>query len=126
MGSQITCAAGCSGDSEYWHRVLTHGGVCRYDPAAVAFHYHRRDFAGLSRQIRAYMRGHAAALMVQYERSGNLGNLRRALMTLPAWYARRCARRLLRGAAERDLMLTEEISGFLSGLVYSLRTPRPR
>ena len=63
-------AAGCSGDSEYWHRVLTHGGVCRYEPSAVAFHYHRRDFAGLSRQIFSYMRGHAAALMVQYERSG--------------------------------------------------------
>ena len=66
-------AAGCSGDSEYWHRVLFHGGICRYEPAAVAFHYHRREFAGLSRQIFAYMRGHAAALLVQYERSGNLG-----------------------------------------------------
>lgn len=118
-------AAGCSGDSEYWHRVLTHGGVCRYEPAAVAFHYHRRDFAGLSRQIHAYMRGHAAALMVQYERSGNLGNLRRALMTLPAWYARRCVSRLLRGASERDLMLREEIRGFVSGLLFYLRTPHP-
>ena len=118
-------AAGCSGDSEYWHRVLTHGGVCRYEPAAVAFHYHRRDFAGLSRQIHAYMRGHAAALMVQYERSGNLGNLRRALMTLPAWYARRYIRRLLRGASERDLMLAEETRGFFSGLLFYFRTPRP-
>jgi len=53
-----------------------------YEPAAVAFHYHRREFAGLSQQIFAYMRGHAAALLVQYERSGNLGNLRRALATL--------------------------------------------
>ncbi len=118
-------AAGCSGDSEYWHRVLTHGGVCRYEPAAVAFHYHRRDLAGLSRQIHAYMRGHAAALMVQYERSGNLGNLRRALMTLPAWYGRRYIRRLLRGASERDLTLAEETRGFFSGLLFYLRTPRP-
>lgn len=119
-------AAGCSGDSEYWHRVLTHGGVCRYEPAAAAFHYHRRDDAGLARQIFAYMRGHAAALMVQYERSGNPGNLRRALFTLPAWYARRCIRRALRGRAESDLLLMDEIRGFVSGLVFYWRTPRPR
>lgn len=119
-------AAGCSGDSEYWHRVLTHGGVCRYEPAAAAFHYHRRDDAGLARQIFAYMRGHAAALMVQYERSGNPGNLRRALFTLPAWYARRCIRRALRGRAESDLLLMDEMRGFVSGLVFYWRSPRPR
>jgi GT2 family glycosyltransferase len=118
-------AAGCSGDSEYWHRVLSHGGVCRYEPAAVAFHYHRREFAGLSRQIFAYMRGHAAALLVQYERSGNLGNLRRALATLPVWYARRWLRRTLRGRAQSDLLLAEETRGFVSGLLFYIRAPRP-
>jgi len=117
-------AAGCSGDSEYWHRVLFHGGTCRYEPAAAAFHYHRRDFAGLSRQITAYMRGHAAALLVQYERSGNLGSLRRAMATVPAWYARRWLR-TLRGRAERDVLLVEETRGFVSGLLFYLRTPRP-
>jgi glycosyltransferase involved in cell wall biosynthesis len=119
-------AAGCSGDSEYWHRVLFHGGTCRYEPAAVAFHYHRRELAGLSRQIFAYMRGHAAALLVQYERSGNLGNLRRALTTLPAWYARRWLRRALRGRDESDLLLAEESRGFISGLLFYARAPRPR
>ena len=119
-------AAGCSGDSEYWHRVLFHGGVCRYEPAAVAFHYHRRDFAGLSQQIFAYMRGHAAALLVQYERSGNPGSLRRALATLPAQYAQRWLRRLLRGRAQSDLLLTEETRGFISGLLFYTRAPRPR
>jgi glycosyltransferase involved in cell wall biosynthesis len=119
-------AAGCSGDSEYWHRVLFHGGTCRYEPAAVAFHYHRREFAGLSRQIFAYMRGHAAALLVQYERSGNLGNLRRALAIMPTWYARRWLRRVLRGRAESDLLLAAESRGFLSGLLFYMRAPRPR
>jgi GT2 family glycosyltransferase len=118
-------AAGCSGDSEYWHRVLFHGGTCRYEPGAVAFHYHRREFAGLSRQIFAYMRGHAAALLVQYERSGNLGNLRRALATMPAQYARRWLRRSLRGRAESDLLLAEESRGFVAGLLFYARAPRP-
>ncbi|MBR0670179.1 glycosyltransferase family 2 protein [Neoroseomonas soli] len=118
-------AAGCSGDSEFWHRVLTHGGTCRYEPAAVAFHHHRRDFPGLARQIRAYMRGHAAALMVQYERSGNAGNRRRALLTMPAWYAGRLLRRFTQGASERDRLLWQEIGGFASGLLFYWRTPRP-
>lgn len=118
-------AAGCSGDSEYWHRVLTHGFACRYEPSAVAFHSHRRDFEGLSRQIHAYMRGHAAALMVQYERSGHRGNLRRALFSTPCWYGWRALRRLLRGPTERDRLLREEVRGFVSGVAFYLRAPRP-
>ena len=65
----------CSGDSEYWHRLLRHGWLCRYQPSGVVFHYHQRDMAGLSKQIYSYMRGHVAALLVQYERSRNFGNL---------------------------------------------------
>jgi glycosyltransferase involved in cell wall biosynthesis len=117
-------AAGCSGDSEFWHRILAHGWTCRYEPSAVAFHFHRRDFAGLSNQIFHYMRGHSAALMVQYERSGNLGNLRRAFLDRPQWYAERVARRLWRGASDRDRFLLDEISGFVSGLLFYARQPR--
>jgi GT2 family glycosyltransferase len=118
-------AAGCSGDSEYWHRVLTHGGVCRYEPTAVAFHYHRRDFPGLSKQIFHYMRGHSAALLVQYERSGNVGNLRRAFMSMPWWYAARVGKRLAGGYSERDRFLFREMAGYVSGLAYYMRQPRP-
>jgi GT2 family glycosyltransferase len=117
-------AAGCSGDSEYWHRILSHGWTCRYDPSAVAFHFHRRDFAGLSSQIFHYMRGHSAALMVQYERSGNFGNLRRAFYSKPTWYVARVARRLMRGASESDRFLFREISGYVSGLLFYARQPR--
>lgn len=117
-------AAGCSGDSEYWHRLLTSGGVCRYEPSAVAFHYHRRDYAGLSKQIFHYMRGHSAALLVQFERSGNLGNLRRALWSLPGWYARRLARVMVRGRSEHDRFLRQEIAGYASGLRYYWFCPR--
>jgi GT2 family glycosyltransferase len=116
--------AGCSGDSEYWHRVLTHGWTCRYEPAAVVFHYHRRDMAGLSNQIFHYMRGHSAALLVQYERTGNWGNLRRALATMPWWYLRRVARGVLKGWTEGDLLLAQEIRGYVSGLRFYLSAPR--
>lgn len=116
--------AGCSGDSEYWYRILAGGLDCRYEPAAVAFHFHRRDMAGLSHQIHHYMRGHAAALMVQRERTGINANLRQALWVTPAWYARRLARRVRRGARPEDRFLDREILGYLSGLWFYLRRPR--
>jgi glycosyltransferase involved in cell wall biosynthesis len=113
-------AAGCSGDSEFWHRVLAHGGVCRYEPSAVAYHFHRRDWAGLSDQIFYYMRGHAASLLIQFERSGNVGNLRRALLTIPLMYAQRTVRHLVKKPVESDRLLGREIAGYFSGLFFYL------
>ena len=117
-------AAGCSGDSEFWHRILCAGGTCRYEPSAVAFHFHRRDWAGLRKQIRAYMRGHSAALLVQYERSGRIGNLRRLFISFPVFYAGRMAKQILRGKDPSNLLMREEIAGLLSGIWFYLRTPR--
>ena len=111
-------AAGCSGDSEYWYRILSAGGVCRYEPSAVVYHYHRRDFEGLARQLRAYMRGHVTALLVQYERSGEWGNLRRLLLTLPRVYARKLSRRLAGVHDSSTCLVGEEIRGMLEGVAY--------
>jgi GT2 family glycosyltransferase len=119
-------AAGCSGDSEYWHRLLSAGWTCRYDPSAVSFHYHRRDDAALARQLRAYMRGHAAALLVQFERTGHLGNLRRALIYMPVFYIWRVVRFIAFGTTGRDQFLGQEIAGYIAGILYYLRAPRPR
>ena len=119
-------AAGCSGDSEFWHRILCSGGVCRYEPSAVAFHYHRRDWAGLRKQIRAYMRGHAAALLVQYERSGRLGNLRRLFLSFPQMYARRLSKWLAFRSDASGLLTREEIAGLLSGVWFYARAPKTR
>jgi hypothetical protein len=72
------------------------------------------------------MRGHAAALLVQFERSGNVGNLRRALISMPVWYARRALRCALKGASEPDrFLLAREIAGYFSGIAFYLRQPRP-
>jgi GT2 family glycosyltransferase len=118
--------AGCSGDSEYWHRILNHGGTCRYEPNAVVFHYHRREISGLASQIFHYMRGHSAALMVQFERSGNWGNVRRAFLTIPWWYTRRIARGLVKGWSGGDRFVGREIAGFASGLRFYFSQPRPK
>jgi GT2 family glycosyltransferase/SAM-dependent methyltransferase len=110
-------AAGCSEDSEFWYRILAHGWHCRYEPAAVVFHYHRRDFGSLRRLARDYLRGHVAALFVQYARFGDRGNLRRAFFGLP--------RSLFIGAireyilpGQRTTILPAYVSGYLRGLVY--------
>jgi GT2 family glycosyltransferase len=117
-------AAGCSGDSEMWYRVLAEGFTCRYLPSAVCFHEHRRETSALRSQLRAYLRGHVAALLVQYERYGEPGNLRRALLTLPAYYAGLAGRRLLgRGDPTRTATIGPEIMGALGGFAFYLRDP---
>lgn len=113
-------AAGCSGDSEFWHRILSKRGVCRYEPAAVAFHYHRRDLAGLGSQIYHYMKGHSAALLVQYERSRNRGNLWRAFNFLPRYYLGRGWKRLRYGVRPDNRFLGHEVAGFVAGIGYYL------
>jgi glycosyltransferase involved in cell wall biosynthesis len=113
-------AAGCSGDSEYWHRILCAGGVCRYEPSAVLYHYHQRDFEGLGRQLRAYMRGHVTALLVQFERSGEWGNLRRLLLTMPRGKAHKLSRRLSGVYDSSNCLVGEEIRGMLEGVAYYL------
>lgn len=118
-------AAGCSGDSEYWYRILAAGFTCRYEPTAVVWHHHRLEIPALSSQIYHYMRGHTAALMVQFERTGDWGNLRRAFVSMPLFYARRFLGRLVRGAAPSNRFLGEQVRGAIAGIFFYLRTPRP-
>lgn len=76
-------AAGCSEDSEFWYRLLARGWECRYTPDSVVHHHHRRDLPALERQAHEYIRGHVAALFVQFSRHRHRGNLRRALLAMP-------------------------------------------
>lgn len=118
-------AAGCSGDSEFWYRLLAAGWRCRYEPTAVAYHYHRRTIEALARQIRAYMRGHVTALFIQHERTRERGNLRRIWRVMPRYYAARIYRRLRDGRGPHNRFLMEEIQGALGGIVYYYRALRP-
>ncbi len=123
-------ASGCSEDSELWYRLLAEGHRCRYWPAAVVHHRHRVDWEGLRRQLYQYMRGHVAALLVQFERHRHWGNLYRAFVALP-WYLlrvalhenkRRCARLLYDprdGVVRRPV--TPQVLGALAGYAYYVR-----
>lgn len=109
-------AAGCSGDSEMWYRILIRGYTIHYNPRAVAFHKHRRKIEGLKKQIFYYMRGHAAAAMIQ-QRQHKAGYMRHLFWRLPKQYAQ-----LLKSGFPnyryRHKTLFVEILGVLSGLNY--------
>lgn len=111
-------AAGCSEDSELWYRMLARGWVARYHPAAVVHHRHRATDAELRRQLRAYMRGHVAALLVQFERHRHWGNLWRLAFGLPRHYVGVGARTIVRSEPARRRLLWAELAGCMAGVAY--------
>lgn len=119
-------AAGCNEDSELWYRLLAEGQRCRYDPSVIVVHHHRADEAALRRQIRAYMRGHVTALLVQYERHRHAGNLLRLFTILPRYYASVLLSGLLYGFGLRHRLLASELAGCAEGAGYYLRHRRRR
>lgn len=116
-------ASGCSEDSELWYRLLAAGYTCRYEPAAVVFHTHRREMKGLGDQLHAYMRGHVTALLTQYERTRHPGDLARAFYWLPRYYGGWALRRAL-GRKGGPSLLGAQIRGFLAGFPHYLRHRR--
>ncbi len=113
-------AAGCSGDSEMWYRILAYGGICCYNPNVVVYHYHRRSMAALHHQLYYYMRGHVTALLIQFERHRHWANIRRILLSLPRYYAGLIYTGLLNNFSERESTLKAEVLGALSGIQYYL------
>ncbi len=108
-------ATGCSEDSELWLRILMAGGVCRYEPTAVVHHHHRADIAGLRRLAHDYVRGHVAALLVEYARHHRIGELRRAYLEMPRHIATDLARRVTSGDASPWGMSRPGLTGYLRG-----------
>jgi glycosyltransferase involved in cell wall biosynthesis len=113
-------AAGCSGDSELWYRILACGLVIRYNPLAVVHHHHRNSIPGLRKQLYSYMRGFTVAILIQYERFGHRGNLRHLFRKLPRYYLSLIKRGFPRYHFQYRTLFSE-ISGVLSGILYFLK-----
>jgi GT2 family glycosyltransferase len=114
-------ASGCSEDSEFWYRILAEGWLCRYEPASVVYHYHRSDLDSLKQQMYQYMRGHVAALLVQFARYQHWGNLRRLFVALPKYYTRQFLSGLLNGFKSFNKMLLAQVLGCFSGVKFYLQ-----
>ncbi|WP_242922454.1 glycosyltransferase family 2 protein [Pontibacter liquoris] len=110
-------AAGCNGDSEMWYRILAHGHTIKYNPRAVVFHEHRKEFEGLKKQIFYYMRGFTTAALMQQKQHEQAGYKRHIFRVLPKYYGQL----VLRGFPHypsRYSTLWVEIKGVLSGLAF--------
>jgi GT2 family glycosyltransferase len=114
-------AAGCSEDSELWYRLLAGGGSCLFEPRVAVFHHHRTDWKGLRRQIRHYMRGHVAALIVQYDSFHDRGSLVRIGKQLPLYFMKTAINLTLQSSPGRATILIEEMLGYATGLHYAFR-----
>ena len=60
------------GDIEFFHRLVSAGHTLRYEPAAIVFHYHRREPKDLRRQIFHNGRSFPAYLQSVFSRSPEL------------------------------------------------------
>jgi len=110
-------AAGCNGDSEMWFRILAGKGTIHYNPRAVTFHYHRTEISALRRQIYYYMRGFAAAALIQQQSDHRLNYRTHLFRTLPKAYLKRTIKGFP-GYRSRYRTLFVEMRGLLSGIVY--------
>jgi hypothetical protein len=70
----------------------------------------------LRRQAHDYLKGHVAALFVQYANHGHRGNLRRIAVSLPAYLALRALEERVAAPEDRSGILREEVRGYLAGL----------
>jgi GT2 family glycosyltransferase/SAM-dependent methyltransferase len=115
-------ASGCSEDSEFWYRMLAAGMSIVYEPRALVWHSHRVDREAFRSQMKQYMRGHVAALLVQFEKHGHFGNIRRLVATIPYAYYRRLKRMRLK---DDWSSLFSELVGCASGFITYFRQSLP-
>ena len=114
---------GCGEDSEFWYGVLAAGWTIVYQPSACVFHYHRRELAELRSLIHQYMQGHVAALLLQFAKYRDIGNLRRLLLRMPAEYALLVLRLIVSGFSIDHRILLRGAFGCLAGLRFAFRRP---
>lgn len=113
-------AAGCSEDSEMWYRILAAGLEIQYNPRAVVYHEHRKELTALYHQIFSYMRGHAAAALIQQAQHQEAGYRRYLYRKLTQSYLPLLAKTVFRSPA-RYKMLWIQVRGIFSGVLFFIR-----
>jgi glycosyltransferase involved in cell wall biosynthesis len=113
-------AAGCSGDSELWYRILAKGLVIQYNPLAMVRHFHRSSIAALKRQLYSYMKGFTVAILIQYQRFGHSGNLRHLFQVVPLYYLSLFRKGFPFYNSQYKTLLSE-VRGVLAGMIYFLK-----
>ncbi len=110
-------AAGCSGDAEIWFRILAHGGTILYSPRSVVYHEHRKELRQLHKQLFNYMRGFAAAALIQQEQFRKAGYKKRLFRSLPKNYFSTIINAFPRYSFQNRTLFSE-IRGVVSGIFF--------
>ena len=79
-------AAGCSGDSEIWFRILSKNMSIHYNPRVFVYHDHRKEMKQLHKQLFGYMRGHAASVLIQHNQNKKIGYKKYLYYDIPRYY----------------------------------------
>lgn len=103
------------GDIEMMARVLANGHTLCYWPAAIVFHYHRRDHSNLYRQLENNGRGSLAMFLATYLRAPSE---RTAILKLIGWWSLKwlikpSLRWVFRHKDFRDRLRMRELKGAL-------------
>ncbi|MGB4398118.1 MAG: glycosyltransferase [Daejeonella sp.] len=114
-------ASGCSGDSEFWYRILAEGFKCSYYPQLYVFHQHRESMAMLKNQIFHYMRGQVSSVLVQHRNYQHRGDIYRLRKSLPQYYIKKIIADLRNLQPNSLLNTLNEVHGCISGWLYYRR-----
>jgi O-antigen biosynthesis protein len=116
VGLDVGTAAAGGGDVEYLHRLVASGHLLRYEPEALVWHLHRREFSELERQI--FNNGCSVApYLLTCLRNGTASPgeaLRYAASDILGWWI---LRRLLRPGKHKRRLVFRELAGFLRGVL---------
>ncbi|NWJ47928.1 MAG: glycosyltransferase [Chloroflexi bacterium] len=108
-----------AGDLEMYYRTLHNGFTLVYEPQALIWHYHRRDYKVLKGQIRDWGRGVYAFWTKVFLTDPDMRWL--ALWFGIVWYWRGFLKRLIkRGGSHRNLRIGEAIGALQGPTAYIL------
>lgn len=97
------------------YKVLRAGYTLVYEPSAFVWHKHRRDWAGLYRQIHGHMKGGTAYHLLLWLQEKDQRGFRQLAFELPRYFLRQINTRL-RGQHQTPWrLLWSEISGYFAG-----------
>jgi GT2 family glycosyltransferase len=113
---------GCSEDTYLFYKILKAGYEIVYRPDAYVWHRHRKDMAGLRKQIFNYSKGHVAYNLMTLLIDHDLRALVRLLIELPMIYFLRLKEYILRRSKYPPTLLLLEIAGNLAGPFGLLRS----
>ena len=113
-------AAGCSGDSEIWYRLLADNKTIHYNPRAFVYHEHRKELKQLHKQLFGYMRGHSASVLIQHTQDKKIGYKKYLYYELTRYYLH-LIRLGFPNFNYRYQTIWSEIKGVVSGILFYVK-----